>query len=152
MTYEMYHNIFMICAAAGGVMAFVSILLFVLLKIPSVIGDLTGATARKGIAQIRNGNTQAALSYKKRKKQKHQGYGMNTEKLKGAAEADRGETEKLQAVPEALGGETALLSQDVGSTTLSPMPASETTVLQPYLEVLEDITILHTEEEIEGGI
>lgn len=156
MTYEMYRNIFMICAVAGGVMVVVSILLFALLRIPSVIGDLTGITAKRGIEQIRSGNSKAALS-KKRKKQKNQGYEMNTERLQVAAEAKKGETAKLKAA----GNETTLLDQEVGSevallsaqamneTTLLNMPTvNETTILPSEFGVLEEITILHTEEEI----
>lgn len=81
---------------------------------------------------------------------------MNTERLQAAAEAEKGETAKLKAA-----GETTLLDQEAGSeavllsaeamneTTLLNKPAvNETTILQPEFGVLEEITILHTEEEI----
>lgn len=131
MTYEMYRNVFMVCAAAAGTMAFVSILLFVLLRIPSVIGDLTGITAKRGIEQIQSKNSQTASS-KKLKRQKNQEYNRNTERLQVAEK------------------ETTLLSAAAGNEDLQiNMPAvQETTVLQPEFGVLEDITILHTEEEI----
>lgn len=157
MTYEMYRNIFMVCAAAAGVMAFVSILLFVLLRIPSVIGDLTGITAKRGIEQIRSGNASKATSGRYSKK-KNQRYGLNTEKLQSVAESAKGETAKLgenagkeNALPDsAVGSETALLNSQTGNeTTLLYAPeANETTVLQPDFGILEEITILHTEEEI----
>lgn len=56
MEYEIYNYIFIGAAILSGIMLLVSILLFFLLKIPRVIGDLTGRTARKAIEDIRNQN------------------------------------------------------------------------------------------------
>ena len=56
MTYEVYNYIFIVAAILCGVMLAVAILLFILLKIPQVIGDLSGATARKAIKNIREQN------------------------------------------------------------------------------------------------
>ena len=52
MTYETYRYIFVIAAVLCGVMFGVSVLLFFLLKIPAVIGNLSGSTARKSIRTI----------------------------------------------------------------------------------------------------
>ena len=54
MSYEVLRNIFIGAAALSGLMLIVSVLLFIILKIPSVIGDLTGITAKKAIENIRN--------------------------------------------------------------------------------------------------
>ena len=56
MTYEIYRYIFLGGAILAGIMFAVSVLVFFLLKIPTVIGDLTGANARKAIENIRNHN------------------------------------------------------------------------------------------------
>ena len=56
MSYEVYRYIFIGAAILCGAMLITSILLFILLKIPKVIGDLTGRTARKAIENIRNQN------------------------------------------------------------------------------------------------
>ena len=53
MTYEMYRYVFLGGAIASGLMFAVSIVLFFTLKIPKVISDLTGRTARKAIEDIR---------------------------------------------------------------------------------------------------
>lgn len=53
MTYEMYRYIFVIAAVLCGVMFGVSVLLFSLLKIPAVIGNLSGSTARKVSGRLR---------------------------------------------------------------------------------------------------
>lgn len=136
MTYEMYRNIFMVCAAVAAVMAFVSILLFVLLRIPAVIGDLTGITARKGIEQIRSGNAKMGKKKYRPGKVKRQG-GKRTAEISPSGglwqqeSLDYGtNTEKLRASP------------GIKNT------ANETTVLDMGFKVLEDITIIHTEEKI----
>lgn len=56
MTYEIYRYIFLGGAILSGIMTAVAIALFFALKIPSVIGDLTGANARKAIENIRSQN------------------------------------------------------------------------------------------------
>ena len=56
MSYGVLRYIFIGAAALSGLMFIVSVLLFIFLKIPSVIGDLTGITAKKAIENIRNQN------------------------------------------------------------------------------------------------
>ena len=56
MTYEAYRLLFFISAALSGIMLIVSLVLFFVLRIPRVIGDLSGANARKAIAAIREQN------------------------------------------------------------------------------------------------
>jgi len=56
MTYDIYRYIFIGAAILCGIMFIVSILIFIFLKIPKVISDLTGATARKAIKNIREQN------------------------------------------------------------------------------------------------
>lgn len=59
MSYETLRYVFIGATAFSGVMLIVSVLLFIFLKIPQVIGDLTGATAKKGIESIRAQNEQS---------------------------------------------------------------------------------------------
>ena len=56
MTYEIYNYIFIGAAIASGILLVVSIVLFFMLDIPKVIGDLTGSNAKKGIEDIRKQN------------------------------------------------------------------------------------------------
>jgi hypothetical protein len=56
MTYEIYRYIFIGSVALAAVMLVVSVLLFIRFKIPKVIGDVTGSTARKAVKEIRNHN------------------------------------------------------------------------------------------------
>lgn len=56
MTYEIYRYIFLGCAGLSVLCLILAVILFFVLKIPKVIGDLTGSTARKAIENIRNQN------------------------------------------------------------------------------------------------
>ena len=56
MTYDIYRLIFIVGAIWCAVMFVVSVILFITLKIPNVIGDLTGRNAKKAIENIRKQN------------------------------------------------------------------------------------------------
>lgn len=56
MTYDIYRYIFIGAAALAGVMLIVSIIIFIVFNIPKIISDLSGATARKAIKNIRAQN------------------------------------------------------------------------------------------------
>lgn len=56
MTYDIYRYIFIVAAILSGIMFVVSVLIFIFLKIPKVISDLSGATARRAIKNIRQQN------------------------------------------------------------------------------------------------
>lgn len=53
LTYEQYMIVFYAGIIASGVFLMLSIVLFILLKVPQTIGDLSGSNARKGIKEIR---------------------------------------------------------------------------------------------------
>ena len=52
MTYEMFRTVFVAGAIGSVLMLLISVFLFLRFDIPMIIGELTGANARKGIAQI----------------------------------------------------------------------------------------------------
>ena len=56
MTYDMYRYIFLGGAGLAVLFLVISIILFFVYNIPSVIGDLSGSTARKAIEDIRSQN------------------------------------------------------------------------------------------------
>ena len=56
MTYDVYRYIFIVGAILCGVMLLVTVIIFFLYNIPKVISDLSGATARKAINDIRRQN------------------------------------------------------------------------------------------------
>lgn len=49
---RIYHNIFVYCAIASFVVLIITIILFFILKIPRVIGEITGRDARKEISEM----------------------------------------------------------------------------------------------------
>ncbi len=53
---ETLRTLSILCFVLAGVCLIVALVLWFLFKIPSVIGDLTGRTARKSIAQMRKAN------------------------------------------------------------------------------------------------
>lgn len=56
MTYEIYRYVFLGGAIASGIMLAVTVILFFTLRIPKVISDLTGRTAKRAIEDIRRQN------------------------------------------------------------------------------------------------
>lgn len=146
MTYEIYRYIFLGGAILAGIMFAVSVAVFFLLKIPTVIGDLTGVTARKAIENIRNQNESGgdkpyltSLVNKER--------GKITDKIspsgriiKNPSHALHGamsttKIDTVQLAPSGGGAETTVLSGE------QEAPASETTVLS-YEGPAADTTVL----------
>lgn len=152
MTYETYRYIFIGSAILAGVMLLVSLALFIVLHIPKVIGDLSGATARKAIEDIRNQNMNTGEKVHKTSKVNKE-RGRLTEKISpsgnllkksGNASAGAMATEKIG---------TEMLSSS-GETTQLNLTGNETTVLeQPmeavFFEVEYEITYLQSDEVIE---
>lgn len=164
MTYDMYRLIFIVGAIACAIMFLVSVILFVALKIPYVIGDLSGRNAKKAIEEIRRQNEisgdkvykSSAVNLERGKltdkisasgriqnQYTSSGFGMRTEKIS---------TMKLE---ETTNDETTVLGQNQNNmdetTVLTEMSqellGDETTVLNNFI-LLEQITFIHTEEYI----
>lgn len=135
MTYEIYRYIFIGAAIAAGVMLAVTLILFFVLKIPGVIGDLSGRTARKAIADIRNHNMSANTdnigSGKLTDKITASGRLMERRDSSGNKYTDKISTEKLIEQNKLSGSnETTLLNNGNETTVLNA--GNETTVLNSY--------------------
>lgn len=146
MTYEIYRYIFIGAAILSGIMFLVAVLLFVVLKIPQVVGDLSGATARKAIQNIRE-QAESAEDGKADPTDKISPSGHILRHNSGAI-ATGMVTEKISTQEFGGGEETTVLSGEE-TTVLSLM--EETTVLQQNViatefEVACEITYLHSEE------
>lgn len=151
LTYDQFVLIQNVALILAGIFFLVTIILFFALKIPAVIGDLSGATARKAIENIRNqnestgdkGHSSSAVNVERGKltdkisnsgKILHApsdklGVGMKTEKISTQRLTDDpNETTVLYSG----GNETTVLSDmntGAGETTLLNEPAGETTLL-----------------------
>lgn len=162
MTYEMYRYVFLGAAIACGIFFVISVVLFFTLRIPKVISDLTGRTARKAIENIRLQNEQSGdktyqssavnlqrgkltdkISQSGRLVQRDAtpfGTGVITEKI-STAKLDivepAGETSVLTPADE-----TSVLSSEIGETAV----LAEQAVQEFTIEY--EITFIHTNEVI----
>ncbi|MBR6051027.1 MAG: hypothetical protein IKP68_07470 [Clostridia bacterium] len=173
MTYDIYRYIFFGGAGLAGLCLIIAVILFLVLRIPSVIGDLTGSTARKAIENIRNQNESSGdKTYKSSAVNRERGKLTDkitptgtliknpTDLMGGAMATTKIGTQQLAAEAQQA-YETSLL-EDNGSnetTVLSSSGAGETTVLEQTaveqgadnsnIFVIEyEITFIHTDEVI----
>ena len=149
MTYDVYRYIFIGAAILCGIMFVVSVLLFIFLKIPKIISDLTGATARKAIKAIREQN-EASGEKAYKVSAFNEARGKLTDKISPSGNVIqqqqaqmRGiDTTKIQTQELEQSGETSVLDQQfvaepVGETSVldqQPVaqPAGETSVLDQF--------------------
>lgn len=151
MTYDVYRYIFIGAALLCGIMFLVSAFLFIFLKIPKIISDLSGATARKAIKNIREQNESTGDKAHKVsafnqargkltdkitpsgniiKSSQEQMYGINTTKIS---------TEQLS--PDKTGVETTVLTADENTTVLYAS-SPETTVLSGEMSAGETAVLV----------
>ena len=177
MSYEIYRYIFYGGAILAAVMLAITVILFFVYKIPTVIGDLTGANARKAIENIRNQNENSGDKLYKTS-QVNRERGKLTDKISpsgslmrdpsgvlggGAMATEKISTQELPQVDETTvleSNETTVLESNettvLGSnetTVLGNTGAGETTVLvaedTPVTFQIEyEITFTHTDEVI----
>jgi len=175
MSYEVYRYIFIGAAILCGVMFVVSVLLFILLKVPKLISDLSGLTAKKAIKNIREHNEATGDKYHKvsafneargkltdkispsgqLQRQGHSmKFGIDTSKISTQEleyEEQSNETTVLSA------NETSVLESSAGETSvLTEVNYGETSVLTAQYETTDqmftieyEITFIHTNEIIE---
>ena len=160
MTYEIYRYIFIGGAALAVLMLIISVILFFVYRIPSVVGDLTGRTARKAIEEIRNQNESSGNKVYKTSQVNRQ-RGKLTDKIspsgkliKTPSETLGGamSTEKISTL-ELPADETTVLDMADETTVLDDVGGVETTVLVEEVatvlfQIEYEITFIHTEEVI----
>lgn len=167
MTYETYRYIFLGGAIACGIFFAIAVILFFALKIPKVISDLSGRTARKAIENIRLQNEQSGdKSYQSSAVNLERGKltdkisksgrlvprsdtpfgtGVITEKISTQKLDTAGETDVLAVTQEttvlSAAEETTVLSGFAGETTVLDQPAGETAVLMPEAQATQAFTV-----------
>lgn len=174
MTYDIYRYIYIGAAILCGVMLVASILIFILMKIPKIISDLSGATAKKAIKEIREQNERTGdkshqVSHINRNRgkltdkispsgniiqqtQSQMGYGIQTTKI----ETQQLPVENANETTVLTANETTVLTTNANETTvLSESTAGETSVLDTPAEsvfaIEYEITYIHTQEIIGMG-
>lgn len=139
MTYETFRIVFMAGAVLAVLMLFLSVFLFLFLDIPMVIGDLTGANARKAIAQIQGRNKQKE---DKVQIQPSRAEEETTEELSPSGYSD-------ETMP--LGGKDTSSSKDAVLDGLTAPLDTETEYFENgdrTFEIEYEITYIHTDEKI----
>lgn len=147
MTYEVYRYVFIGGAILAAIMFIISVILFIVLKIPSVIGYFSGATQRKAIEDMRNQNESTGQkTYKSSAVNKERG--KLTDKISqsgsliknpsssiwGAMSTEKISTQRLE---EEAANETTVLG---GGNETTVLGSSETTVLSG----MNETTVLNT--------
>lgn len=165
MTYEIYRYIFMGGAILSILMLSISVILFITLHIPNIIGDLTGKNARREIENIRNRNINSGVkTYKSSLVNRERG--KITEKISQSGKIkssvvnmDTGAmaTERL---PQEIDQQTDLLdaqnmTSDIYETSILHMSeiGTETSVLEQItpehvFEIEYEITFTHSDKII----
>ena len=121
MSYDTYRLIFIGAAIACGVMFLVSVTLFIVFKIPNIIGNLTGHSAKKAIEDI--------------KKQQNESYVINGEANESHLNGKKKITEKISTARLDRAEETTVLGN--GNSRVE-----ETTILGNGNSRVEETTIL----------
>lgn len=152
MTYEMYRYIFMGGAILSVLMLLVSVLLFVVLKIPKVIGDLNGSNARRAIAMIREQNTSTGeKTFKSSSVNRERG--RLTDKISQSGRLEQNPASDAGAMRTSKISTAEL--DGAGETTMLEPVGEETTLLSSaqdmVFEIEFDITYIHSDEIIENG-
>lgn len=173
MSYEIYRYIFIGAAILCGIMFIVSVLLFILLRVPKIISDLSGATARKAIKNIREQNERTGDKAHKAsafnlergrltdkisqsgnvvQQAQQQMYGMDTSKIAMQNLVEQGEFDQTTILSS---NDTTVLESQSGETSILAEPTiGETSVLSEDLPidnafVIEfEITYIHSNEII----
>lgn len=129
MTYEQYRQLFMVAAILGVILFLISLILFFVFRIPDIIGDLSGATAKKAINSIREKNEH------------------NSEKLleMNMANGEKGKLTEINKTQILKDTETTLLREKVNETTCL---TQEIEPEQDIFSIQYDITFIHTNELI----
>ena len=121
MSYDIYRLIFIGAAIACGVMFLVSVILFIVFKIPNIIGNLTGHSAKKAIEDI--------------KKQQNESYVINGEANESHLNGKKKITEKISTARLDRAEETTVLGN--GNSRVE-----ETTILGNGNSRVDETTIL----------
>lgn len=161
MTYEVYHYLSIGAAVACGLMIALSVVLFFVLKIPRVISDLSGRTARRAIEDIRRQNeTSGDKSHRSSFVNLHRGKVTDkisnsrriqhptpagnattkiaTQNLRGKSRKMPGNTGKMPAQQpyaprHVFQGEATTILPDMNATTI--LPENQTTTVLPENDV-----------------
>lgn len=142
--YTFYRNIFLYCGIAALVFLAIAIILFFVLKIPQVFGELTGRTARKAVEEMASGGTPTV---KKKTDKKYKG-------KKETKKPATGTAPKKQVYSDLIGENDTpvrlVTHDDIPTPTLMPRREEETSILSEGETEVLGVGITETETEVLG--
>ncbi len=133
MTYEIYRYIFIGSAVLCGISLAATLIIFIALKIPKVMGDLSGATAKKAIKDIRRRNEETGeKNYKG--SAFNEARGKLTDKISSSGEVVQRHGTQTHAA-----GTSKIGTQSLGAYTMPNGESDETTLLDAYGKTTVDL-------------
>lgn len=171
MSVEMLQTSSLVCFIVAGMFLIAAIVLFFVLDVPALVGELTGATERKAIESIRMQNEdnvtgvrpkqnkiknapKAVVPQPQREADGSPGTAkLSTAKLQSGSEAttvlNAGDnattllsgTDNVTTVLNYGGNETTVLHQNANETTVLAQPVNETTVLSQGVQNVSEVTV-----------
>ncbi len=142
--YTFYRNIFLYCGIAALVFLAIAIILFFVLKIPQVFGELTGRTARKAVEEMASGGTP---TIKKKTDKKSKG-------KKETKKPANGTPPKKQVYSDLIGENDTpvrlVTHDDIPTPTLMPRREEETSIRSEGETEVLGAGITETETEVLG--
>ena len=142
LTYDQFVLIQNVALILAGIFFLIAIILFFALKIPAVIGDLSGATARKAIENIRNqnestgdkGHSSSTVNMER---------GKLTDKISESGRIMHAPSDKLGVGMKTEKISTQRLDDDPNQTTVLYSGGNETTVLSDINMGAGETTVLN---------
>ena len=138
MSIELLHTLSLSAYILAGVMLMLAVILFFVLDIRKVLGDVTGATARKAIENIRQSKVNAER-------------GMVTDKISASGRLQQ-RLPGFGTSPATEKFDTAQLNPQSNETTLLGAASNETTLLSGGEASSGETTLLSTETAAQQGI
>ena len=142
--YTFYRNIFLYCGIVALVFLAIAIILFFVLKIPQVLGELTGRTARKAVEEMASGGTP---TIKKKTDKKSKG-------KKETKKPANGTPLKKQVYSDLIGENDTpvrlVTHDDIPTPTLMPRREEETSIRSEGETEVLGAGITETETEVLG--
>lgn len=143
--YTFYRNIFLYCGIAALVFLAIAIILFFVLKITQVFGELTGRTARKAVEEMASGGTP---TIKKKTDKKSKG-------KKETKKPANGTPSKKQVYSDLIGENDTpvrlVTHDDIPTPTLMPRREEETSIRSEGETEVLGVGTTETETEVLGA-
>ena len=147
MSVEALELIALICFIIAGLFLVTAVILFFVLKIPAVVGNLTGSTAKKAIEEMRKQN-QSAIDAERKKgsSQVNVDRGHVTDKITKSGNLVH-VTNDIEGIGQTTKMDTTLLTEEAVASYMGGLTAGATTVLSQEPEA-GATTVLSVEQEI----